>query len=109
MGKVSSSGPVLLRTVMPKPQASVFQKTIQPTPSIIGVVPQLPNVPIPKSKLNAKTATTSSAGTRTKMSIASSATSVEQLLPKRPIPQQKVSLGGGGHGGPRPCTGSSTH
>ena len=99
----SSSGPVLLRTVMPKPQqASVFQKAIQPTPSIIGVVPQLPNVPIPKSKLNAKTATTSSAGTRTKMSIASSATSVEQLLPKRPIPQQKVSLGGGGHGGPPP-------
>ena len=92
---VSGSGPVLLRTVMPKPQASVFQKTIRPTPSIIGVVPQLPNVPIPKSKLNDKTTTTSSAGTRTKMSVASSATSVEQLLPKRPIPQQKVPIGGG--------------
>ena len=93
--KVTGSGPVLLRTVMPKPQAGVFQKSIQPTPSIIGVVPQLPSVPIPKSKLNAKTATTSSAGSRTKMTVASSATSVEQLLPKRPIPQQKVSVGRG--------------
>ena len=98
-GKGANSGPVLLRTVMPKPQAGVFQKTIQPNPSIIGVVPQLPNVPIPKSKLNDKTTKSSSAGTGTKMSVA---TSVEQLLPKRPIPPQKVSIGGSGTGPPPP-------
>ena len=97
--KGSNSGPVLLRTVMPKPQAGVFQKTIQPNPSIIGVVPQLPNVPIPKSKLNDKSAKSSSAGTKIAMS---TATSVEQLLPKRPIPPQKVSLGGSGSGPPPP-------
>ena len=100
--KGSNSGPVLLRTVMPKPQAGVFQKTIQPNPSIIGVVPQLPNVPIPKSKLNDKNTKTSGSGSGTKMSLAPTATSVAQLLPKRPIPPQKVSIGGSGNGPPPP-------
>ena len=89
--------PMLLRTVMPKPP-TVFQKSgtggAAASAGNANVVPQLPNVPIPKSKLN-DTQMKNSSSTTSGTSAGATAVldpKMQAMLPKRPIPPQKVTL-----------------